>query len=107
MLTLTPNKVCQHTDTPVLCGHATGGGISGRHAMGEMFRKFAIRFAAALGTPLAFTLALATVLVWVITGPLFDFSAAWQLVINTGTTIVTFLMVFLIQTTQNRDMQVL
>ena len=59
------------------------------------------------GTSWAFTLALATVLVWAITGPLFGFSDTWQLVINTGTTIATFLMVFLIQNTQNRDQRAL
>src|SRR5262245_18853771 len=57
------------------------------------------------GTSWAFALAIATVLIWLITGPLFDFSDTWQLVINTGTTIVTFLMVFLIQHTQNKDSQ--
>ena len=57
----------------------------------------------AMGRPLAFGLALTAVLVWLVTGPLFGFSDTWQLVINTGTTIVTFLMVFLIQHTQNRD----
>jgi len=56
-----------------------------------------------LGTHWAFTIALAVVLLWAATGPLFHFSEDWQLVINTGTTIVTFLMVFLIQATQNRD----
>ena len=60
----------------------------------------ASRFA---GSPSSFVLALLVVLVWIITGPLFGFSDTWQLVINTGTTIVTFLMVFLIQNTQNRD----
>ena len=55
------------------------------------------------GTATAFALATATILVWAITGPIFQFSDTWQLVINTGTTIVTFLMVFLIQHTQNRD----
>jgi len=55
------------------------------------------------GRPRAFGLAAGTVLVWVVTGPIFGFSDTWQLVINTGTTIVTFLMVFLIQSTQNRD----
>lgn len=55
------------------------------------------------GQPVAFLLALTVVIVWSITGPLFDYSDTWQLVINTGTTIVTFLMVFLIQNTQNRD----
>ncbi|MFC5578470.1 low affinity iron permease family protein [Lysobacter niabensis] len=62
--------------------------------------KVASRFT---GRPLCFGLALAVVLAWAITGPLFGFSNTWQLVINTGTTIITFLMVFLIQCTQNRD----
>jgi low affinity Fe/Cu permease len=57
----------------------------------------------AAGHPLAFTLAVLTILVWAITGPLFHFSDTWQLVINTGTTIVTFLVIFLVQNTQNRD----
>ena len=57
------------------------------------------------GRPSTFALALAVILVWIITGPLFGFSDTWQLVINTGTTIITFLMVFLIQNTQNRDTQ--
>src|SRR5690606_30829287 len=61
----------------------------------------------ATGRPAAFVLALGTVLVWMITGPIFGFSDTWQLVINTGTTIVTFVMVFLIQSTQNRDTQAL
>ena len=59
--------------------------------------------ARATGRPLAFLTALGVIAVWAITGPLFAFSDTWQLVINTGTTIVTFLMVFLIQSTQNRD----
>jgi low affinity Fe/Cu permease len=67
------------------------------------FRRFAYLVSDAVGTYTAFAIALAVVLVWAITGPLFHFSDSWQLVINTGTTIVTFLMVFLIQTTQNRD----
>jgi low affinity Fe/Cu permease len=58
-----------------------------------------------MGTPWAFLVAVIVVLVWVATGPLFGYSDTWQLVINTGTTIVTFLMVFLIQNTQNRDAQ--
>lgn len=55
------------------------------------------------GKPLTFTIAVSVILIWIITGPIFKFSDTWQLVINTGTTIVTFLMVFLIQNTQNRD----
>src|SRR5205085_5976624 len=58
---------------------------------------------AAAGHPLTFTIAVGIVLVWAITGPMFHYSDTWQLVINTGTTIVTFLMVFLIQNSQNRD----
>src|SRR5215475_7977877 len=67
------------------------------------FTRFAKWTARATGKPLAFGLAVAVILVWAITGPLFQFSDTWQLVINTGTTIVTFLMVFLIQNSQNRD----
>ncbi|MNC86360.1 Low affinity iron permease [compost metagenome] len=59
--------------------------------------------ARATGRPVTFSVAVAVVAVWAITGPMFGFSDTWQLVINTGTTIVTFLMVFLIQSTQNRD----
>jgi low affinity Fe/Cu permease len=66
----------------------------------SQFAKSAARFC---GRPRVFTLAVAVILVWGITGPLFAFSDTWQLVINTSTTIVTFLMVFLIQNTQNRD----
>jgi low affinity Fe/Cu permease len=67
------------------------------------FDHFAKMSSRAVGKPAAFTLAVAAVAVWLLTGPLFGFSDTWQLVINTGTTIVTFLMVFLIQHTQNRD----
>lgn len=69
----------------------------------HLFTKVAGWIAGATGQPLAFILAFATVIVWVVSGPVFQFSDTWQLVINTGTTIVTFLMVFLIQNTQNRD----
>jgi low affinity Fe/Cu permease len=71
--------------------------------MDEFFRKFAHTAAIAVGSPLAFLLGVLVVLTWGITGPAFRYSDTWQLVINTGTTIVTFLMVFLIQNTQNRD----
>jgi low affinity Fe/Cu permease len=67
------------------------------------FSDFARKTARATGQPAVFALAGAVVVVWLITGPLFGFSDTWQLIINTGTTIVTFLMVFLIQNTQNRD----
>jgi low affinity Fe/Cu permease len=67
------------------------------------FRRFSHKTSAGVGSPWAFATACVVILVWAITGPLFHFSDTWQLVINTGTTIVTFLMVFLIQNTQNRD----
>jgi len=69
----------------------------------DVFTAISTWIAAAAGQPAAFVLALATVFVWAITGPIFDYSETWQLIINTGTTIVTFLMVFLIQNSQNRD----
>ena len=71
--------------------------------MDHLFTSVANRIARFVGDPLAFVLAFGTVIVWGVTGPLFRYSDAWQLVINTGTTIVTFLMVFLIQNSQNRD----
>jgi low affinity Fe/Cu permease len=70
---------------------------------GPRFRRFARATAETVGHPQSFVTALAIVLAWAVTGPVFHFSDTWQLVINTGTTIVTFLMVFLIQNTQNRD----
>lgn len=71
--------------------------------MNMMFTRFANQVAHAAGKPLTFVLCCAAIVAWGISGPLFGFSDTWQLVINTGTTIVTFLMVFLIQNTQNRD----
>jgi low affinity Fe/Cu permease len=70
---------------------------------GGWFERFARRTAVLTGRPQAFLIAFAIVIVWGVTGPLFHYSDTWQLVINTGTTIVTFLMVFLIQQSQNRD----
>ena len=67
------------------------------------YSKFAKAASHFCGRPRVFTLAVGVIVVWILTGPLFDFSDTWQLVINTGTTIITFLMVFLIQNTQNRD----
>jgi low affinity Fe/Cu permease len=69
----------------------------------KSFTKIANRVAHAAGTPAAFILCCVVIVVWAVTGPIFGFSDTWQLIINTGTTIVTFLMVFLIQNTQNRD----
>jgi low affinity Fe/Cu permease len=71
--------------------------------MARVFERVAARVAMVAGRPSAFTAAMAIIVVWAVTGPLFHWSDTWQLVINTGTTIVTFLMVFLIQNAQNRD----
>lgn len=71
--------------------------------MNEVFRRFAHKAAEYTGSVWAFVGAIGVIAVWLITGPLFHFSDTWQLVINTATTIVTFLMVFLIQNSQNRD----
>jgi len=67
------------------------------------YTKFAKITSHYSGSPRVFTIAVLIIIVWMVTGPLFDFSNTWQLIINTGTTIITFLMVFLIQNTQNRD----
>ena len=72
----------------------------------EKFRKWSHSIAESVGSPNAFSMALATILIWLITGPFFHYSDTWQLMINTSTTIVTFLMVFLIQNSQNRDAKV-
>jgi low affinity Fe/Cu permease len=74
---------------------------------GHWFARFAATIAQWAGTSSAFTIAFLVVVVWACVGPLFSYSDSWQLVINTGTTIVTFLMVFLIQNTQNRDSKAL
>jgi len=77
-------------------GKKTGG-------FSEMLERLSLKATQATGTSTAFILALLVIIVWLVTGPLFKFSDTWQLVINTGTTIVTFLMVFLIQRAQNKD----
>ena len=71
------------------------------------FTRFAKKTSTFTGKPITFILAVVVILAWAVTGPLFDFSDTWQLVINTSTTIITFLMVFLIQNTQNRDTEAL
>ena len=71
--------------------------------MRRFFNWFATKTSTAAGQPITFASALAIIVVWAITGPMFHYSDTWQLIINTGTTIVTFLMVFLIQNSQNRD----
>ena len=74
--------------------------------MNEIFRRFARATALAAGSPWAFMLAVGAIVAWSVSGPIWRYSDTWQLTINTGTTIVTFLMVFLIQNTQNRDARV-
>lgn len=69
----------------------------------ERFHRFAMHAAVLAGKPLSFVMALGIVVVWALSGPSFDYSPGWQLVINTGTTIITFLMVFVIQNTQTRE----
>ena len=81
--------------------HTKHGGI------GQQLEKLSKVVGEWTGSTTAFTLAVLVILAWLVTGPLFGFSDTWQLVINTGTTIVTFLMVFLIQSTQNRDARAL
>lgn len=71
--------------------------------MDTFFRKFSHAVSAFVGNPVAFFLSVTLVVIWALSGPLFSYSDTWQLTINTGTTIVTFLIVFLIQNTQNRD----
>jgi low affinity Fe/Cu permease len=72
-------------------------------SLGQMLERFSRKVTEATGTSTAFIIALTIIILWIVTGPLFHFSDTWQLVINTGTTIVTFLMVFLIQRSQNKD----
>src|SRR6266446_6206642 len=74
-----------------------------RNALSQILERFSYKATKATGTSTAFIIALLVILVWCITGPVFGYSDTWQLVINTGTTVVTFLMVFLIQRTQNKD----
>jgi low affinity Fe/Cu permease len=74
-----------------------------RSNLSETLERFSLKATQATGTSTAFMLALMVIVVWGLTGPFFNFSDTWQLVINTGTTVITFLMVFLIQRTQNKD----
>ena len=75
--------------------------------MAEGFRRFASGISQAMGTPQMFAVAFAVIVCWAACGPYFHYSDTWQIVINTGTTIVTFLMVFILQSTQNRDARAL
>ena len=94
-------------DPNVLVASRSAAVTPGRTSWREVFHRFAARAANVLGTPWAFLAACAVVGGWLLSGPLFHYSDTWQLVIHTATTIVTFLMVFLIQNTQNRDAKVL
>jgi low affinity Fe/Cu permease len=81
----------------------TAGSTRPGGSANKLFTKFAHSVSHVAGMPCTFLVAVAIVLIWAVTGPVFGYSDTWQLIINTGTTIVTFLMVFLIQSTQNRD----
>lgn len=99
MTDLTTHKVTSHDE-----GAHAQQRMKARSRNGPgLFTRFSTRVSDLVGSPFAFAAAVAMVLLWAVSGPLFGFSSTWQLVINTGTTIVTFLMVFLIQSTQNRD----
>jgi low affinity Fe/Cu permease len=84
-------------------GQLPTGARGGGSKPSSYFGAFASKTSQLTGKPISFLLATAVVVVWALTGPIFHYSDTWQLVINTGTTIITFLMVFLIQNTQNRD----
>jgi low affinity Fe/Cu permease len=81
----------------------TAGSKLPQRGLGHTFSRFASRIAEWMGAPMAFLAAVLLIVVWLLTGPVFGFSTEWQLIVNSGTTIATFLMVFLIQNTQNRD----
>lgn len=76
---------------------------SSKHPLSRFFNYFATKVTHIAGSPHAFIIAFLIIIIWAVTGPIFNFSDTWQLVINTGTTIITFLMVFVIQQTQNKD----
>lgn len=97
------NSVHSSTDELHTVPDTSSPAYAGRHPLTRAFDKFASLVTRWAGSPVAFSIAVLTVLTWVVTGPLFHYSDGWQLVINTGTTIVTFLMVFLIQQSQNKD----
>lgn len=93
----------QHSDPLDTVPDTSSPAYAGRHPMTRAFDAFAAAVTRWAGSPVAFSVAVLTVFAWIISGPLFHYSDGWQLVINTGTTIVTFLMVFLIQQSQNKD----
>ena len=95
------------TKLPQKLAQATEPGVPRARSLRDRFHSFSIRCSDLLGAPASFFVAALVVGVWLVTGPIFRYSDSWQLVINTATTIVTFLMVFLIQNTQNRDAKAL
>jgi low affinity Fe/Cu permease len=100
-----PLGIAMNKEGPVLASanRHSGGDTGKTGASGDWFARMAHASAHWAGKPVTFLICFALVLVWAVTGPLFDYSDTWQLVINTSTTIITFLKVFLIQNTQNRD----
>ena len=101
----TNTQTCTHKKTVAshpASAHANGNGNHG-HPLMKLFRRIAQFIGKIVGAPWCFLLACLFVFTWFVTGPIFNYSNTWQLVINTSTTIVTFLMVFLLQNTQNRD----
>lgn len=96
----TPEKKTSHVK---IVRHVVTDNVEVQLPKKDAFHQISVGVSNRLGSPYAFIIAALVILVWAVTGPLFDFSDTWQLVINTGTTIVTFLMVFAIQNTQNRD----
>ncbi|WP_053573037.1 low affinity iron permease family protein [Caballeronia cordobensis] len=99
----TPELPPSSTDELNTVPDTSSPAYAGRHPLTRAFDKFASLVTRWAGSPAAFCLAVLTVVSWIVTGPIFHYSDGWQLVINTGTTIVTFLMVFLIQQSQNKD----
>jgi low affinity Fe/Cu permease len=98
-----PGDTKQPNDRPPLAVDIARQEAAKTYSFGTWFSGFATKASHIVGSPYAFLAALAIIVVWSVVGPMFHFSDTWQLIINTGTTIVTFLMVFLIQNTQNRD----
>ncbi len=97
------NATPSPTDELATVPDAASPAYATRHPLSCAFDRFASLVTRWAGSPAAFCMAVLTVLAWIVTGPIFHYSDGWQLVINTGTTIVTFLMVFLIQQSQNKD----
>jgi low affinity Fe/Cu permease len=100
-------RICRMQDVPNRSGRDGKAPGHGSHARADWFNRVAFAASQRFGSPWAFAGALLIVVAWAFTGPLFGYSETWQLVINTSTTIVTFLMVFLIQSSQNRDAKAL